>query len=634
MRYSRPLWAFLALSLCTSPLTQSPTIAQESKPAAIQLKDLDGHFPFQVPESLDAWKPRSEQVQKQLLLSQGLWPKPNMAKPQPVIHSKRTLDGYSISKVYFESLPGLYVTGSLFQPIETAGKAEKHPAVLYAHGHWDHGRFYWANDAEVNGLLATGAERFTSAARNHLQACCVQLARMGCVVFQYDMIGYADSQQISFDRGHRFGLAGPNPETPAGDWLLYSPTAEGHMQSTMALQTINTLQAFEFLSQRPDVDASRIAITGASGGGTQSFIAAAVEPRIAAAFPAVMVSTSMQGGCTCENACNLRVGTGNIEVAALIAPRPLGMTAADDWTRNMAKEGFPELQKIYELFGVKDRVKLFAATHFPHNYNHVARVGLYGFINRHFGLGLNEPVLEHDFEVLRRDELTVWDKDHPAPSSGPSFEASLLKNWAADVDATIKKSPELAKQGWDILLEPANTIAKTLTVRKAKSENGDQRIEVVNSAGGVVGELTIPKAANGKTKAIQLVAKQDENSSTTNSSLLIRDAYGFEDSAQQAVVKNPRPAASYTYGYNAPQAIRKLAVLVRVVDELAADSKGAGATSVQGEGELGFMAQAAKQLRPTLVEVPANNGTFDFTTVDTIRHPMFVPGALRFGSLK
>ncbi len=73
-------------------------------------------------------------------------------------------------------------------------------------------------------------------------------------------------------------------------------------------------------------------------------------------FPAVMVSTGMQGGCTCENACGLRVGTGNIEIAALTAPRPLGMTAADDWTRTMPVDGYPELQKLYSLFQKKDQV--------------------------------------------------------------------------------------------------------------------------------------------------------------------------------------------------------------------------------------------------------------------------------------
>ncbi len=105
------------------------------------------------------------------------------------------------------------------------------------------------------------------------------------------------------------------------------------------------MRGVDFLLSLPEVDGQRIAITGASGGGTQSFITAALDPRIALSFPAVMVSTGMQGGCTCENTSLLRTGTGNVEMDGLIAPRPLGMTTANDWTKNMPTDGFPELQK-------------------------------------------------------------------------------------------------------------------------------------------------------------------------------------------------------------------------------------------------------------------------------------------------
>ena len=71
-----------------------------------------------------------------------------------------------------------------------------------------------------------------------------------------------------------------------------------------------------------------------------------------------MVSTAMQGGCTCENSSCLRVETGNIEFAALFAPKPQGMTAADDWTKEMATKGFPELKEHYELLGAPKNVML------------------------------------------------------------------------------------------------------------------------------------------------------------------------------------------------------------------------------------------------------------------------------------
>src|SRR5213593_1157340 len=131
-------------------------------------------------------------------------------------------------------------------------------------------------------------------ARYPLQARCVHLARMGCVVFHYVMVGVADSTKIA----HRTGFT--------------DAEAELRLQSFMGLQTWNSIRALDFLTSLPDVDAKRIGVNGASGGGTQTFILCAIDDRPAAAFPAVMVSTAMQGGCVCENCSYLRQDTGNI----------------------------------------------------------------------------------------------------------------------------------------------------------------------------------------------------------------------------------------------------------------------------------------------------------------------------------
>ena len=126
-------------------------------------------------------------------------------------------------------------------------------------------------------------------------------------------------------------------------------------------------------------------------------ILAAIDDRIQLSFPVVMVSTAMQGGCTCENASLLRVNTGNVEFAALFAPKPQGMNSADDWTKEMATKGFPELQQLYALYGKKDNVFLKRGEHFPHNYNAVTRSAFYTFLNKHFKLGFPAPVIEHGF---------------------------------------------------------------------------------------------------------------------------------------------------------------------------------------------------------------------------------------------
>lgn len=616
-------------SLAKEPIEPTPLV--ESKYA---IKDLDGHFPFAVPENKEAWERRAGELRQQMLVSLGMYPMPTLAAVKPVVHSRRELDGYAIEKVYFESLPGLYVTGSLYSPTSPLAEGQKRPAVLCPHGHWANGRFYYTSDAEMKRELATGAERFESAARSPLQARCVQMARMGIVVFHYDMMGNADNLQISSERVHGFGNPKvSNPEVPSGKWLLYSTTAEGMLQNIMGMQTINSIQSLEFLLQRPDVDPKRISITGASGGGTQTFIASAIEPRFAGAYPVVMVSTSMQGGCTCENAVGLRVNTGNVELAALTAPRPLGVNAANDWTKDMAKDGFPELKKLYGLYGVPDAVSFHNATHFGHNYNHVTRVPMYGFMNRLFGLGLEEPILEKDFQVLKAADMTVWDEQHPKPQGGIEFETGLLERWAKDVSAKVEASPEIRQTGWKTILLPANTVAKSLSVTDAKTEGDVTTIRVINADGTNVGVLKTRAALGTPGLRIRLMSdlKTSETPKTDEILLAIDDAWGVNFGAlEQSLVKNPRPAACYTYGYNPSLYLRKLAVLLALLDAPSTKSLGGGIW--QSEGALGTMIDAAAVLRPQSVRVPEAACSFDFGQVASIKDANLLPGALRFGN--
>jgi len=648
-----PLTLFVACFVFTTTLISLSDAEQPSKSANAGLKDLDGHFPLVVPKTLDQWNSRAKELTLQVRVSLGLHPMPTRSVTEPVIHGRRKLAGYTVEKIYFESLPGFYVTGSLFRPTDVVAPKQGFPAVLYAHGHWDNGRFYEAPANEVPQLLAGGAERFENAAINQLQAACVQLARMGCVVLQYDMIGYADSVQISFDRAHRFGMKIDNPVCAANEWLLYSAKAEGYGQSIMGLQAINSLRAFEVLRSMPEIDGDRIAITGASGGGTQSFITAAVEPKLAGAFPAVMVSTGMQGGCTCENACGLRVGTGNVEIASLIAPRPLAMTTTRDWTLSMPEDGFPQIKELYGLFGKKDSVSLHPGPQFPHNYNHVARVAMYAFMNQLFRLGMQEPILEKDFDLLRADQLTVWTDAHPRPASGIEFEKRLTAQWAADVnesffvneaDSADKKSEklQLLREGWETLTSPAKAMSRKL----ASFDIGDGvtliRTEGEDAAVGRV-EKQATNADNSATGIDLVFGDALEAFSATNQpvfKITVDDPIHLEGDVQP-LVANPRKVAAYTYGYNEPRIIRKLAVLLRIIEDMSAVSKQPIRLVVPAQDA--FLATAAvlclnsetgSPIQEVVVMGSRDDAAAKLKQVDTIIDNNFLPGSLRYQGLE
>ena len=358
------LLAAVVLSLNSHAVAAGPrALPAGQRPDDLRLqapKDLDGYFPFQPPESKEAWDRRASQVRQRILVSQGLWPMPTKTYLKAQIYGRIDRVDYTVEKVHFESAPGFFVTGNLYRPKKAAGG--KAPGVLFAHGHWADARLSQANDSELRNEIATGQERFLEGGKSRFQSMCVQLARMGCVVWQWDMLGDSDSQQLSRQLVHSFAKQRPEMNTTE-NWGLFSPQAETHLQSIMGLQTWNAVRSLDFLLELPEVDPQRVAITGASGGGTQTMLLAAIDPRISLSFPAVMVSTAMQGGCTCENASLLRVGTGNVEFAGLFAPKPQGMTTADDWTKEMSTKGFPELKRLYGLLGAPNQVMLQRGEH-------------------------------------------------------------------------------------------------------------------------------------------------------------------------------------------------------------------------------------------------------------------------------
>ncbi|VTU02267.1 Acetyl xylan esterase OS=Rhodopirellula maiorica SM1 GN=RMSM_02599 PE=4 SV=1: AXE1 [Gemmataceae bacterium] len=369
------------------------------KPTDVRLgppRTLNDYIPFVPPKTKEAWEARRTKLREQLLVANGLWPMPEKTPLNAVVHGKIERDGYTIEKVFFASMPGHYVTGNLYRPAAKSDAGQKLPGVLFAHGHWKDGRFHDAGEKAAKASVDAKGEPDLDRGRFFMQALPATLAKLGFVVFQYDMVGYADSTAIV----HREGFK--------------DVAAELRLQSQMGLQTWNSVRALDFLTSLPDVDAKRIGMTGASGGGTQTFILAAIDDRIAAAFPAVMVSTGMQGGCVCENCSLLRVGTGNVEIAGLFAPKPLAMSAANDWTKELMTKGYPQLQELYSLYGAKDKVAARAWLEYGHQYNVHAREFMYAWFLKHLQ-GKDEEVKETAFKPVPVAELSVYDAEHPRP---------------------------------------------------------------------------------------------------------------------------------------------------------------------------------------------------------------------------
>jgi len=340
---------------------------------------------FRAPRTVQEWRDRAQAVREQLQVTLGLWPMLPKTPLKPQVYGKLERDGYTIEKVVLETMPGFTLSGNLYRPSRGTGPR---PAVLCPHGHWADGR--------VNP---------------EVQQRCIRWAKLGCVVFLYDMVGYNDSKSFGHaflnDRLRRWGL------------------------SLVTLQTWNSIRALDWLTSLPDVDAARIGCTGESGGGTQTFLLTALDDRIKVSAPVVMVSDSFQGGCVCENAAGLRIGTDNVEFAALTAPRPLKLVGATgDWTKLTLLRSYPAIRDVYALFGITDRIHA-EVFDFPHNYNQTSRNAVYAFM-AHWLLGINdaEATREGDQAPEKPEDLWTFDESHPAPldRKGPEqLETHLVR---------------------------------------------------------------------------------------------------------------------------------------------------------------------------------------------------------------
>jgi len=310
-------------------------------------------FPMPAPASRADWERHAARVRRRALIAAGLCPEPARTPLRARVAGRIEMSGCAIEKVRFQSRPGLLVTGNLYRPLDAKGKR---PAVLCPHGHWKHGRI----ETSENGSVP---------------ARCVMLARLGFVVFSYDMVGYNDSFQIDHRREDRDLLAS----------LLYGVGPFG-------MQLWNSIRALDFLESLPDVDSRRIGCTGTSGGATQTYFLGLVDDRVRVLAPVCMVSGHYQGGCECEAGPFLHLGRlTTVDVVGALAPRPVFLpSVTQDWTNQLPDVEIPALRRVYALYGAEEKL---GSVHFdaPHNYNKDTREHVYAWFLKHLARRRDVP---------------------------------------------------------------------------------------------------------------------------------------------------------------------------------------------------------------------------------------------------
>jgi len=636
------------------------------------LRVYDGECTFVPPKTKEEWTARAERVRRQVLVSLGLWPMPTKTPLNVVITGKIDRPDYTVEKVYFESVPGFYVAGNLYRP---KGKSGRMPAVLCPYGHWPEGRFTDSGVAGVLDQIAQGAERFEEGGRSFLQARCVQLARMGCVVFIYDMIGFGDTTQIPHELAHTSGgLVKSRPAmNQLENWGFFSAQAEAHLESIMGLQTWDSIRALDFLLSLPEVDPERVGCVGESGGGTQTLFLAATDDRLKVAFPAVKVTSALGNDCTCEMASDLKIGTNNLEIAALFAPKPLGMTAANDDTKDMPTKGLPELRQIYEFWSAGDNVMLAALPQFGHNFNSVSRMAMYPWFNRHFSLGLAEPIVEKDYRRLTKEEATVWDAGHPPPPGGPDFERQLLRTLTTDAAkqlAALSSEPDQYRRivgpAIDVLIgRNIDEVGRIEWVPKYDKELGGHT-EAIGMLRNVTHQEELPLVllkperwngdtviwlerdgksclyANGSTARLKPEVQNliDQGCVVIGADLFLQGefvAYGGTVERTRSVdtyLQHHVDAPAYTFCCNSSlfaQRVHDILTAVRFAQTLGGKNGKLVVVGLNGAGPL--VAAAVPQSRGAITGAAIVTAEFRFSKLQDVQDVNFLPGGAKYGDL-
>lgn len=320
-----------------------------------------------------SWEKRADILREGIIKGMQLDKMPEIeGNFNTILHSRREMDGYIVENIAIESFPGFWITGNLYRPTM---EGDQFAAILSPHGHL-------ANKRLTHYMQKRGAA----------------FARMGAIVFAYDMVGYAESDQVT----HKMPIA-------------------------LLLQTYNSRRVLDYLLSRPDVDPTRIGMTGGSGGGTQTFVLTAIDDRITASAPVVQVSAHFFGGCVCESGMPIHKSashqTNNVEVAALCAPRPLILVSnGNDWTRNTPRVEYPYVQRVYALYNAEHKAE---NVHLPlerHDYGFSKRAAVYNFFSHHLKLNSRNIPYDDGFQedfvtILPPEDLKVFDTDHPRPNN-------------------------------------------------------------------------------------------------------------------------------------------------------------------------------------------------------------------------
>jgi hypothetical protein len=301
--------------------------------------------------------------------------------------------GYSIQKMRYEAVPGLWIPALLYVPEKVGGKV---PVALHVNGH------------DPNGKAA-----------DYKQLRCIHLARQGMIVLNAEWLGMGQLNlpNLAHYKMNQLDLCGTSGLAP-----FYLAMSRG----------------LDVLLSHPNADPERVAVAGLSGGGWQTIVISSLDERVTLSNPVAgyssfltRIDVSADLGDSEQTPVDLGKYADYLHLTAMRAPRPTLLTFnAKDNCCFVAKTALPPLLEaaspLYKLYGKPD----FLRSHVneepgDHNFGLDNRLAYYRMVGEHFFA--NQKFSAEEESTLAKEVKTAEQLNVPLPEGNADFNSLALK---------------------------------------------------------------------------------------------------------------------------------------------------------------------------------------------------------------
>lgn len=368
----------------TTAATVQRLLSQTVEPPAVTAFQLQQYLTHRIPvmptpASAADWAEQTQKIRRHLLddIAFHGWPSDwvQSAPKFTQVGNPDLRNGYRVTKFHYEIVPGFSAPALLYEPEKRSSRV---PGILNVIGHEPGG-----NAVEYEQKRA------------------INFAKHGIVALSLGWVGFGE-----------LAVKGDDHDD-AGALDLVGANALGFFYLGMR-------RGLDYLASLPQVDPARLGVTGLSGGGWQTTVLGALDPRVAVSVEvagfgslAFNLSHPQDADEIEENATDFMRDVDYPTLVAMRAPRPtlLIHNAEDDccFRADLVKpDNFDRVRPFFALSGKADALEFYGSTDpGTHNYQLDNRVQAYRFFSKNFRLPVITEEIPSSTEIASPEAMAV-----------------------------------------------------------------------------------------------------------------------------------------------------------------------------------------------------------------------------------